>query len=89
METVVAPPFSPLQPSSGHRPVSPPSLDQIKPADIALSLTLIEGERYAEITRADYVAHLRGAISKHIESATKVNNRLVNWVKNKILRSVS
>ncbi|KAI9448931.1 ras guanine nucleotide exchange factor domain-containing protein [Lactarius psammicola] len=86
MDVVVAPPVSPLQPSSG-RPVSPLSLDQIKALDIAVSLTVIEGERYAKISRADYVAHLRGAVSKHIESATKVNNRLVNWVKKKIIGS--
>ncbi|KAI9457793.1 hypothetical protein BJY52DRAFT_1223704 [Lactarius psammicola] len=86
MDVVIAPPVSPLQPSSG-RPVSPLSPDQIKALDIAVSLTVIEGERYAQISRADYVAHLRGAVSKHIESAMKVNNRLVNWVKKKILGS--
>lgn len=89
MDVVVAPPVSPLQPSitSRHRSVSPPSPDQIKAADIALSLTVIEGEHYAKISKADYVAHLGGDISKHIESATKVNNRLVNWVKAKVLGS--
>ncbi|KAH9057104.1 ras guanine nucleotide exchange factor domain-containing protein [Lactarius deliciosus] len=85
MDVVAAPPASPLQPSGGHRPGPPPSPNQIKAADIALSLTVIEGEHYAEISQADYVAHLRGAISKHIEIATKVNNRLVNWIKKKIL----
>lgn len=49
---------------------------------------MIEGERYAQISQADYVAHLGGAVSKRIESATKVNNRLVNWVKKRILGSV-
>ena len=83
MDVVVAPPVSPSQPSSGHG--SPSSPDQFKAPDIALSLTVIEGERYAEISQADYVAHLRGATSTHIESATKVNNRLVNWVKQNIL----
>ncbi|KAH9057640.1 hypothetical protein EDB87DRAFT_1746990 [Lactarius vividus] len=60
MDVVAVPPVSPLQPSSGHRPGPPPSPNQIKAADIALSLT-------------------------HIEFATKVNNRLVNWIKKKIL----
>ncbi|KAH9039389.1 ras guanine nucleotide exchange factor domain-containing protein [Lactarius hengduanensis] len=85
MDVVAAPPVSPLQPSGGHRPGPPPSPNQFKAADIALSLTVIEGEHYAEISQADYVAHLRGAISKHVEFATKVNNRLVNWIKKKIL----
>ncbi|KAF8266619.1 hypothetical protein EI94DRAFT_1786854 [Lactarius quietus] len=85
MDTVVASPISPLQTGSGHSPGSPPSPDQFKAPDIALSLTVIEGERYAAITQVDYVVHLTGAVSKHIESATKVNNRIVNWVKKKIL----
>lgn len=88
MNAVVAPPVSPLRPTSEQNPGPPPPLDQFKAPDIAYSLTVIEGERYAEITQVDYVAHLSGAISKHIESATKVNNRLVNWVRKKILRSV-
>jgi hypothetical protein len=83
MDVVVASPVSPLQPCGG----SPLSPDQFKASDIALSLTVIEGERYAEISQADYAAHLSGAVSKHIESVTKVNNRLVNWVKKKILGS--
>jgi len=82
-----ASPVSPLQTTSGQSLGPPPPLDQIKALDIACSLTVIEGERYAEISQADYVAHLTGATSKHIESATKVNNRLGNWVKKKILGS--
>jgi len=65
MDVVVAPPVSPLQPGSRDRQGSAPSPDQIKAADVALSLTVIEEERYAEIShwQADYVAHLRGASS--------------------------
>jgi len=66
----------------------PPSPEQFKPGDIAISLSLIEGDHYSKITQADYIAHLRGtSITNHIESATKINNRLVNWVKTKILSS--
>jgi hypothetical protein len=87
MNAVVASPVSPLRPTSEQSLGPPPPLDQFKAPDIAYSLTVIEGERYAEISQADYVAHISGSISKHIESATKVNNRLVNWVKKKILGS--
>lgn len=80
---LAASPVSPLQ--TGQNSGPPLSPDQIKAPDIALSLTVIEGERYAQISQADYVAHLNGAVSKRIESATKVNNRLVNWIKKRIL----
>ncbi|SRR6266404_8249214 len=80
---------SPLQPTNRPIPGSPQSLDRFKPTDIAHSLTVIEGESYAKISQADYVNHLRGTVSRHIEFATKINNRLVNWVKNKVLRSSS
>jgi hypothetical protein len=63
------------------------SLDQINAVDIAISLSMIEGEYYSKITQADYIAHLRGEpITKHIECAIELNNRLSNWVKEKILR---
>ena len=68
----------------------PPSLDHYKPEDIATSLSTIEGEFYSKITQIDYIAHLQGMpITTHIASATKINNRLVNWVKGKIWRSGS
>jgi son of sevenless len=63
------------------------SLGQIKAVDIAISLSVIEGDCYSKITQADYVAHIRGApITKHIEFAIELNNRLSSWVKTKILK---
>ncbi|KAI0282529.1 hypothetical protein BGY98DRAFT_88392 [Russula aff. rugulosa BPL654] len=65
-----------------HGAALPSSLEQFKPEDIADSLAVIEGEFYSKITQADYIAHLRGTpITAHIASASKINNRLVNWVK--------
>ncbi|KAI0003232.1 hypothetical protein BJV74DRAFT_881694 [Russula compacta] len=79
-------PTSPSQSLDGIMP--PPSPQQFKPTDIAISLTVIEGDYYSKITQIDYITHLRGTpITKHIESATKINNCLVNWVKRKILSS--
>jgi hypothetical protein len=70
-----------------HGKTLPSSLEQFKPEDIANSLSMIEGEFYSKITQADYIAHLRGTpITTHIDSATKINNRLLNWVKMKIWR---
>jgi hypothetical protein len=85
VNVVVTLPSPRSQPSLGIG--SPLSLDQIKPVDIATSLSVIEGEYYSKITQADYIAHLRGeSITKHIECVTKLNNRLAIWVKRKILR---
>jgi hypothetical protein len=83
--------ISPTLPTRSHDETKPPpSPEKIKPGDIALSLSVIEGNRYNKITQADYIAHLRGTfITEHIKSATKINNRIVNWVKMKILRSGS
>ena len=84
MNVVVTTPTQSSQPSYGMG--SPLSPEKIKAVDIAISLSVIEGDYYSKITQADYIAHLRGApITNHIECATKLNNRLVSWVKKKIL----
>ncbi|KAI0303379.1 hypothetical protein B0F90DRAFT_1816200 [Multifurca ochricompacta] len=78
---------SPILPSQSRLGTGLPSFpEQVKAIDIAISLSVIEGDSYGKITHADYIAHLRGSpITKHIELATKANNRLVNWVKRKVL----
>jgi son of sevenless-like protein len=87
MNVVVVSPTSPSQPVRGTT-LPPTSPEQFKPEDIANSLSVIEGEFYSKITQADYIAHLRGTpVTKHIASATEINNRLVNWVKVKIIWS--
>jgi hypothetical protein len=86
MNVVVVSPTPSLQ--TLHGTTLPSSIEQFKPEDIADSLTVIEGEFYSKITQADYVAHVRGTpITTHIASASKINNRLVNWVKLHIIRS--
>lgn len=85
MNVVVVSPTSPSQPLHGTTLPSP-TPEHFKPEDIANSLSVIEGEFYSKITQADYIAHLRGTpITTHIASATRMNNRLVNWVKVKIV----
>ncbi len=87
MNVVVVSPIRPSQPLHGTTLPSS-SLEQFKPEDIADSLSVIEGEFYSKVTQADYIAHVRGTpITTHIASATKINNRLVNWVKLYIVRS--
>jgi hypothetical protein len=77
-----------LLPRSQPSLESLPSLEivKIKAVDIAISLSVIEGDLYNKITQADYIAYLRGApISEHIKSVTQLNNRVESWVKKKIL----
>lgn len=86
MNVVVVSPTPSLLPL--HGTTLPSSLEQFKPEDIADSLTVIEGEFYRKITQADYIAHVQGTpITTHIETASKINNRLANWVKLHIIRS--
>jgi hypothetical protein len=88
MNVIIVSPISPTRSQCEIRQL--PSPERIKAGDIAISLSVIEGGYYNQITQADYIAHLRGSsITKHIESTTQMNNRLVNWVKMKILRSES
>ena len=87
INVVVVSPTPSLQPLHGTT-LPPSSLEHFKPEDIADSLTVIEGEFYSKITQADYIAHVRGKpITTHIASASKINNRLVNWVKLHIIGS--
>lgn len=88
MNVVIVFPASPTRSHCSTKP--PPSPEKIKAGDIAISLSVIEGDCYNMITQADYIAHLRGtSITEHIESATQINNRIVNWVKMNIMRSGS
>jgi hypothetical protein len=88
MNVVVVSPSPSLQRLHGTTLPSSSSLEQFEPEDIADSLAVIEGEFYSKITEADYIAHVRRKpITTHIASASKTNNRLVNWVKLHITRS--
>ena len=88
MNVVIVFPTSPTRSHDSTRLL--PSPEKIKAGDIAISLSVIEGNCYNKITQADYIAHLRGSpITEHIGSATQINNRIVNWVKMNILRSGS
>lgn len=81
MNVVVVSPTPSLQPLHGTTLPSS-SLEHYEPEDIADSLTVIEGEFYSKITQTDCIAHVRGTpITTHIASASKIHNRLVNWVK--------
>ncbi|KAI0050015.1 ras GEF, partial [Auriscalpium vulgare] len=55
--------------------------------DLATALTVVEGDCYAKITYLDVVLHLLHSNNKHIEAASVMNNRIVNWVKKRVLKS--
>lgn len=58
----------------------------ITPRDLAIALTLLEGDKYKAIVPCDYIAHLRRhAGFNSVEVACSVNNKIVLWVKQSVL----
>ncbi|KAF8163016.1 ras guanine nucleotide exchange factor domain-containing protein [Crassisporium funariophilum] len=59
---------------------------QIKPLDLAVALTLLEGDKYKALVPSDYIAHLRRHPGyNNIEGAYTTNNKIISWVKDSIL----
>jgi len=58
----------------------------ITPCDLAIALTLLEGDKYKAIVPSDYIAHLRRHSGfNSVEAACSVNNKIVLWVKQSVL----
>lgn len=56
------------------------------PRDLAIALTLLEGDRYKAILPTDYIAHLKKqARPNNVEAAYLANNKIVLWVKQSVL----
>jgi son of sevenless len=56
------------------------------PRDLAVALTVLEGERYNCLLSADYIDHLlRPSTSEHIIAACTTNNKIIFWVKRSML----
>ncbi|KAJ7489946.1 ras guanine nucleotide exchange factor domain-containing protein [Mycena galericulata] len=72
-------------------PITPPSTKiprtaDILPRDLAIALTLLEGDKYRSILPADYLSHLRKLDgSNNVDAARLANNRVVLWVKKSVL----
>ncbi|EFI28427.1 TKL/TKL-ccin protein kinase [Coprinopsis cinerea okayama7 len=65
------------------------SSSQITPRDLAIALTLLEGDKFRKIQPCDYLAHQRrqpiSGYLNHVKAAAIVNTRIVQWVKQSIL----
>ncbi|KAG6833188.1 hypothetical protein H0H87_010250 [Tephrocybe sp. NHM501043] len=77
-------------PSSSTIPLSPgrriPKGSQITPNDLAIALSLLEGDKYKAILPTDYFAHLsRQPRPNNVEAAYLTNNKIVLWVKQSVL----
>lgn len=58
-----------------------------EPHDLACALFILEGEKYTSILPADCISHLRGESgNNNIKLASDTNNKIINWVKQGILR---
>ncbi|KAF8181559.1 ras guanine nucleotide exchange factor domain-containing protein [Pholiota molesta] len=74
-------PSSPLSP--GRRMLK---ASEIKPRDLAIALTLLEGDKYKVLVPSDYIAHLRRHPGyNNVQGAYTINNKIVFWVKDSIL----
>lgn len=60
---------------------------RITPSELAIALTLLEGDKYKVLTPVDYLGHLRRHPGiNNIEGVYTTNNMIILWVKNSILR---
>ncbi|KAJ6547312.1 ras guanine nucleotide exchange factor domain-containing protein [Mycena capillaripes] len=75
-------------------PVSPSSLSSTKiprtadilPRDLAIALTMLEGDNYWSILPDDYLSHLRKMEGpNNVDAASNENNKVVLWVKKSVL----
>ncbi|KAJ2924054.1 hypothetical protein H1R20_g13048, partial [Candolleomyces eurysporus] len=59
---------------------------EITPQSLALALTLLEGDKFRQISPSDYLAHLCGRPEyTNVEAASSVNEKIVLWVKQSLL----
>ncbi|RDB23999.1 Serine/threonine-protein kinase STY17 [Hypsizygus marmoreus] len=63
-----------------------PRTSEMLPHDLAIALTLLEGDKYKAILPTDYIAHLRKQVRpNNVEAAYLANNKIVLWVKQSVL----
>ncbi|KAF5386738.1 hypothetical protein D9615_001785 [Tricholomella constricta] len=63
-----------------------PRTSEMMPQDLAIALTLLEGDKYKAILPTDYIAHLRRQPRpNNVEAAYLINNKIVLWVKQSVL----
>lgn len=74
-------PLSPLSP--GRRLLK---ASEIRPQDLAIALSILEGDQYKILVPSDYIAHLRRHSGYNsVQGAYTTNNRILFWVKDSIL----
>ncbi|CAA7267623.1 unnamed protein product [Cyclocybe aegerita] len=62
------------------------SSSQIKPQDLAIALTLLEGDKYKALLPSDYIAHLgQHQGYNNVKAAYTTNNKIIAWVKDSVL----
>jgi len=66
-----------------HRAPDPSS---ITPRQLAMALTVLEGERYRTLFPADYIRHLVQSSSlNNVTAAANTHNQILLWVKMSVL----
>lgn len=60
--------------------------EQVSAQGLALALTLLEGDKYRQISPSDYLAHLCGRPEyTNVDAATSVNRMIMLWVKQSLV----
>jgi len=72
-------------PLSPNRRIVQPS--QINPNELAIALSLLEGDKYKVLVPFDYLAYLKKAAGhNNIEGTYTTNKEIILWVKDSVLR---
>ncbi|KAF9533346.1 hypothetical protein CPB83DRAFT_845111 [Crepidotus variabilis] len=57
----------------------------IRPRDLAIALTLLEGDNYAALRPSDYLRHLTRKVSNNLRKAYETNNKIFAYVVDSVL----
>jgi son of sevenless len=54
--------------------------------ELAIALSKLEGDKYSRILPADYISYFRHGSRNTVKAAYEMNNKIISWVKQSILR---
>ncbi|KAF9036774.1 ras guanine nucleotide exchange factor domain-containing protein [Panaeolus papilionaceus] len=74
----------PRSPSLAVQPI--PDANQITPKDLAIALTILEGDTFNRLEPCDYMAHLtRMEGHNNVKDVYQTNNKILFWVRSQVL----
>lgn len=58
---------------------------QVSPRDLAIGMTLLEGDRYKALRPSDYIMHLTKDHSENIKGFLETSEKLQAWITDRVL----